>query len=266
MNIFTQFLKIPLSTILLLSTVNIWAGAPSVQHIIEKANLAAYYAGNDGRADVKMEITDGQGRIRNRQFTILRKDVKDGGEQLFYVYFKRPSDVRKMVFMVHKNISKGDDRWLFLPALDLTKRIAASDKRTSFVGSNFFYEDVSGRSLKEDTHELVETTGDAYVILNKPVAPKSVEFASYKIWIDKKTYMPKKAVYLDKQGKPYREVEALETKRIQGFPTVVKSRVKDLVTGGHTVSTFSNVKYDIGLKKDIFTERYLRKPPKAVRR
>ena len=136
------------------------AEAPTVDEIINRANLAAYYAADDGRAEVMMTITDAQGRTRKREFVILRRDVVDGGQQQFYVYFKKPSDVRKMVFMVHKYIDKDDDRWLYLPALDLVKRIAGSDKRTSFVGSHFLYEDVSGRSVKEDIHELVETTAD----------------------------------------------------------------------------------------------------------
>lgn len=239
--------------------------APDVKEIVARANNAAYYAGDDGRAKVSMTITDAQGRVRTREFTILRKDVSDGGEQKFYVYFKKPGDVRKMVFMVHKKTSGDDDRWLYLPALDLVKRIAASDKRTSFVGSHFLYEDVSGRSTLEDEHTLVKTDNEYYVLDNVPKNPSSVEFASYKIWIDRGTFMPMKAEYTDKEGRTYRVVEALEVKEIQGHPTVVKSRVRDIVNGGETVSVFTDIRYDIGLK-DIFTERYLRRPPREARR
>lgn len=239
---------------------------PTVEQIVEKANLAAYYQGNDGRANVHMVITDAQGRTRERQFTILRRDVQDGADQKFYVYFEEPADVRKMAYLVWKHVDKDDDRWLYLPALDLVKRIAASDKRTSFAGSNFFYEDVSGRSLAEDTHELAETTAEHYVLLNKPKDPRSVEFASYKVWIDKATFLPKKAEYTDAEGKVYRVVEALEVKEIQGFPTVVKSRVQDLKSGGNTVSTFSDVQYNLGLPDDVFSERYLRRAPRKYLR
>ncbi|NIA20049.1 MAG: outer membrane lipoprotein-sorting protein [Xanthomonadaceae bacterium] len=238
----------------------------TVDQIVKRANLAAYYAGKDGRATVKMVITDAQGRERRRKFTILRYDLKDGGEQDFYVYFKEPADVRKMVYLVHKHPGKDDDRWLYLPALDLVKRIAASDKRTSFVGSNFVYEDVSGRGINEDSHKLLETNDQYYVLNNIPKDPKSVEFSSYKIWIDRQTFMPMKAEYLDREGQLYRVVEALEVKNIQGYPTVIRSRVKDLASGGQTVSEFSRITYDIGLKERIFTERYLRRPPRAVRR
>ena len=145
----------------------------SVDTIINKANQTAYYQGNDGRASVSMTITDNQGREREREFTILRWDQPgDKGDQKFYIYFQRPADVNKMVFMVWKHVDKDDDRWLYLPALDLVKRISATEKRTSFVGSDFFYEDVSGRNLDEDTHELVETSKNFYVLKNTPKIPK----------------------------------------------------------------------------------------------
>ena len=238
---------------------------PGVEEIIDRANKAAYYTANDGKAKVSMTITDAQGRVRTREFNVLRKDVSDGGEQNFYVYFKKPADVRKMVFIVHKKITTDDNRWLYLPALDLVKRIAASDKRTSFAGSHFLYEDISGRSINEDDHTLEATDADHFILNNVPKDPSTVEFSSYKVWIDRKTFMPMKAEYIDMDGRTYRVVEALEVKEIQGHPTVVRSRVQDLVNGGETVSVFSNIKYDIGLG-DIFTERSLRKAPREARR
>jgi outer membrane lipoprotein-sorting protein len=240
--------------------------APDVEEIINKANLAAYYAGDDGRSKVQMTITDDQGRQRSREFIILRRDGQDGGAQKFYVYFKKPSDVRKMAFLVHKSVVHDDDRWLYLPALDLIKRIAASDKRTSFVGSHFFYEDVSGRGTGEDVHELIETTDQFFVVKNTPKDAENVEFSAYTVWIDKNNFLPLKAEYLDKNGKKYRLVEALETREIQGFATVTKSKVTDLAGGGETVSEFKDVKYNLGLKEKLFSERYLRKAPREVRK
>jgi outer membrane lipoprotein-sorting protein len=238
----------------------------TITEIVNKANLASYYAGDDGRADVTMTITDAQGRVRKREFVILRKDKKDGGEQFSFVYFKKPSDVRKMVFMVHKHINRDDDRWLYLPALDLVKRIAASDKRTSFVGSNYLYEDVSGRGIDEDIHELIETTHEYYIIKSTPKKPEEVEFSSYTLLVDKKTFLPMKTVYLDKTGREYRNVEALEIQNFDGIPTVTASRATDLATGSSTLAEFKSIRYNIGLKDDLFTERYLRHPPREVRR
>jgi outer membrane lipoprotein-sorting protein len=229
-----------------------------VDQIIGRANLAAYYAGDDGRSSVRMTITDSQGRERKKQFTILRKDVEDGGDQNYAVLFSRPADVRNTVFIVHKHVGKDDDRWLYLPALDLVKRIAAGDKRTSFVGSNFFYEDVSGRAVDEDTHELVETTDESYVVKNIPKDEGSVEFTSWTVWIDRTTFLPVKMEYIDESGEVYRRIEALEVQEVLGHPTVTQMKVSDLRSGGYTLSEFRNVEYDLGIPDDVFTERTLR--------
>jgi len=250
-------------------TKTAWAqDVPDVQTIVTKANLAAYYQGDDGKATVKMTITDKQGNERTREFTILRKDVTDGGDQNYFVYFQRPADVRRMVYLVHKHadVNKDDDRWLYLPALDLIKRIAASDKRTSFVGSDFVYEDVSGRSLELDEHELIETTDEYFVVKNTPKKPDQVEFSYFNVSIDRKTYMPMKMEYFDKDsGKLYRVIESQKVEEIEGFPTVTKSVVQDLRTGGKTEMQFNNVDYNIGIG-DIFQERYLRRPPREAMR
>ena len=119
--------------------------AMDVSEIIDRANLASFYAGENGRSDARMIIFDDKGNKQLRQFVIHRKDLADGGDQQFLVVFSRPADVRGTVFLVHKKAQAEDDRWLYLPALDLEKRIATSDNRSSFVGSDFFYEDVSGR-------------------------------------------------------------------------------------------------------------------------
>ncbi len=238
------------------------ATAMDVAEIINRANLASYYGGDDGKARAKMVIKSASGDERTREFTILRRDGEDGGAQFYYVYFHRPGDVKKTVFMVHKKIGADDDRWLYLPALDLVKRIAASDKRTSFVGSNFFYEDVSGRQTDEDTHVLKEETDDAYVIESTPKNPSTVEFSKFTTHVDKKTFLPMKAEYLDKNGKPYRTMEVLKVEDVDSIPTVVEAKIADLESGGSTVLTFSNVEYNVGLDESLFSERYLRNPPR----
>ena len=243
----------------------------TVDEIVARTNRTAYYQGADGRAHVSMVIIDKQGRERTRRFTILRRDAPapEGeaddsytGDQKFYVYFHEPADVRKMVFMVWKHLGADDDRWLYLPALDLVKRIAATEERTSFVGSDFFYEDVSGRGTDEDVHELVETTGNYYVLKNTPVDPKSVEFAWYQMWIHRTKFIPVSTKYYDADGNVYREYSALAVKDIDGRPTVTKSQMTDHRQESQTVMEYGEVKYDIGLPDDIFTERFLRRPPR----
>jgi outer membrane lipoprotein-sorting protein len=255
----------------------------TVGEVVDRANRVAYYRGTDGKADVKMTIKDKSGSKRTREFTILRWDQPDPlkkappkgakagsakpddsycGDQKFYVYFNKPADVAKMVFMVWKHLGKDDDRWLYTPALDLVNRIAASDERTSFVGSDFYYEDVSGREVGEDKHELIKTSKNYYELKSTPRKPRKVEFAYYKMWIHKASFVMVKSEYYDKKGKKYREYQALNVKKIQGYPTVTKSVMRDLRTGSETTLDYSNVKYNMGLPESVFTERYLKRRPR----
>lgn len=235
---------------------------PTIDEIIRKANHVAYYQGKDGRARVKMVITDRQGNTRERVFVILRRNMDEKDEeQRFYVYFQQPADVRDMVFMVWKYVGKDDDRWLYLPALDVVRQIAAGDKRTSFVGSTFFYEDVSGRGIQEDNHELKEVTDNYYVVKSTPKNPATVEFDSYTMYIHKTTFIPVK-VEFEKGGKVYRVGEARKVETIDGFPTVVQSVMKDLDGGSETSLDYLKVEYNIGIPDTIFTERFMRRAPR----
>ncbi|MCF7916286.1 MAG: outer membrane lipoprotein-sorting protein [Candidatus Omnitrophica bacterium] len=236
--------------------------AQDVEEIIRKAYNVAYYQGDDGKSEVTMTITDSQGRTRNRVFTILRFDIEDGGKQKYYVYFREPADVRDMVYMVWKHPGKDDDRWLYLPALDLVRRIAASDKRSSFVGSDFLYEDISGRALSLDDHQLKSEDEKQYVIRNTPKDPNLVEFSYYDIYINKGNFVPTKAEYYDKEKELFRRIEVLKIKEIEGFTTIVKQKASNLASGSETIVEFEEVDYNLGLSEDIFSERYLRRPPR----
>jgi outer membrane lipoprotein-sorting protein len=246
----------------------------TVDQIINKANFTAYYQGADGRARVHMNIVDPQGRTREREMTILRWDAPDPqagetapkdqdytGEQKFYVYFHKPADVAKMTYLVWKHIGKDDDRWLYLPGVDLVKRIAATDKRSSFVGSNFYYEDISGRQPELDNHELIETNKNFYVLKSTPKDPEAVEFSYYKTWIHKTTFLVIQQEYYDKNGQAYRKYESKKVEQVDGYWTTVASRMTDLQTGRYTDLTYPKVEYNVGIDEDIFTERYLRRPP-----
>ena len=248
---------------------------PTVDEIVNRTNYTSYYQGQDGKAKVKMTISDAQQRTRTREFVILRRDVPTTdelagnayeGDQKMYVYFSRPADVNKMVFMVLKKTKGTDDRWLYLPALDLVKRIAASDKRTSFVGSDFLYEDVSGRNLNADKHVLIGEDANYYIVENTPVAAAEVEFSKYVMYIHKTTFLPISTEYYDKKGVKYKTYTALAVDTIDGHPTITKSEAKNLQTGGSTLMEYSSVQYDQSIPDEIFTERYLRKPPRKLLR
>ena len=238
----------------------------TIEKIVEKANKAYRYLGDDVKSTAHMDIRNKDGKtIMERELIILRKNT-GGLNQKWYAYFKQPADIKKMVFMAWKEDGKADKRWIYLPSLDLVKRLSSADRRGSFAGSHFTYEDVTGRNPKEDTHQLLESGKTAYKIKSTPKKAGSVEFSYYISWVDKKTFLPTKTVLYDKSDKAYKQFDMLASKEIQGFPTMTKFSMTDLKTKESTVATMSNIEYNIGLEDKVFTEASLRRAPRQYLR
>jgi outer membrane lipoprotein-sorting protein len=240
--------------------------AMTAEEIVKKSQAAFLYAGKDFKARVMMKLVSSGGQERIREMTMIRKNYGEtGSEQKYFMYFYQPADVKDMTFMVQKHPGRDADRWLFIPAISMVRRIAARDKSSSFVGSDFSYEDVSGRYLEDDTHVVVkdEKLGakDCVVVKSTPKA-EDVDY-SYKLsWVDDVSFLPLKEEYYDKKGDLYKVFTADEIKDIKGFPTVTKRTMKNVQSGHTTEVTFTKTDYNIGVEDSLFSERYLKQPPK----
>jgi hypothetical protein len=239
--------------------------------IMEKEQQAFYSPGKDMKAEIRMELITAAGEKRIRVLTMLRWNDPKSKDQKYFLYFREPSDVRGMTFMVWKYSLKESDRWIYVPAIDLVRRIAARDARSSFVGSDFTYEDISGRNIAADTHTLIreEKVGDRDCYVVESVPKQSIDYVKRISWIDKLTFLPLKEEYYDVQNQLARvftadkieDIAAPEGAGRKSFPTAVKRTMKNLKTGHRTEVTLASVSYNDGLQDNIFTERYLRNPP-----
>ena len=235
------------------------------EEVMRKSQAAFLYPGKDFKARVVMKLIDKDGQERVREMTMLRKNAGDpGGDQKYFIYFFRPADVKDMSFMIYKYPARDDDRWLFIPAINMVKRIAAQDKRSSFVGSDFTYEDVSGRDIEEDTYviEREEKVGDrdCYVVKSTPKG-SDADFGYKTTWVDKGSFLPLKEEQFDKKGARYKQFTADDVADVNGFPTVIKRTMKNLQTGHRTEVVYLKADYDLGIEDNLFSERFLRQPP-----
>ena len=239
------------------------AADPSADEIVKRSLDAFYSAGNDMRAKVQMKLINPQGNVRERGMTMLRINLDKSGDQRYYIYFHGPTDIKGTSFLVWKYPGKESDRWIYIPTLKLVKRIAADDKRSSFVGSDFTYEDVSGRNLEDETHTLVrkEDLGGrpTFVVESRPKA--AADYSRRLSWIDSERWLPLKEEYLDARNEPLRTFTADKVEQTGKYWTVTARSMKNLQSGHRTEVVYQEVGYDVGLKPDIFTERYLRDAP-----
>jgi outer membrane lipoprotein-sorting protein len=251
--------------------VSLYGQTPSAGEILEKSQRAFYYAAADMKAKVVMNLITDSGQKRTRGLTMLRKNDPKNDDQKYFMYFHEPGDVRRMAFLVWKYPERDDDRWIFVPALNMVRRVAASDSRSSFVGSDFTYEDISGRDLGADTHTLLREeklgTSDCYVVQSVPKT--RMDYIKKLSWIDKKTFLPVKEEYYDAQNELARvfiagkieDIPALEGGRKLSFAVVTQRTMKNVKSGHRTEVTLSDVALNVGLEDALFTERSLQNPP-----
>jgi hypothetical protein len=247
--------------------------AQSASEIMERSGQAYYFAGADAKGRMTLEMIDRKGGTRRRVMTMLRRNQEEAGEQKYFIYFHEPGDVRRLTFMIWKHPAREDDRWIFIPAVDLIRRIAADDKYSSFVGSDFTHEDVSGRSVSEDTHSILREElldgRNAFVIESIPHEPAA--FTRRVSWIDKENFLPLREEYYDVQEKLQRvftadiieDISVGEGDERRIYPTVMKRTMKNVKTGHRTEVTVGSVAYDLGLEDADFSERRMRRPPRA---
>jgi outer membrane lipoprotein-sorting protein len=246
--------------------------AETAVEIMERSQNAYYYAGTDAKGRLLMELIDPDGGKRVRDMTMLRRNQEEEGAQKYFMYFHEPGDVRRLTFMIWKYLSKEDDRWIYVPAVDLIRRIAAEDKYSSFVGSDFSYEDVSGRDVTEDSHTIMgeEKLGDRDVFIIESVPKDKAAFTKRISWIDKENHLPLKEEYYDTQNKLQRvfTADAIENITVgEGsernvYPTIMKRTMKNVRTGHRTEVSVMSVTYDVGLEDADFSERRMRRPPR----
>ncbi|MEK7273732.1 MAG: outer membrane lipoprotein-sorting protein, partial [Candidatus Desantisbacteria bacterium] len=242
----------------------------TAKEIMTKTHLTFFYAGDDMKTMVSMALINKDGKTRQRELVMLRKNIAKGGEQKYFMYFYKPDDVRRTTFMVWKYPVRDDNRWIFIPAVNMVRRIAASDSRSSFVGSDFTYEDLSGRELEADTHTLLHEKKlddkPCYVIQSVPKT--KLDYIRKISWIDKETFLPLKEEYYDLQDKLSRVFTSDKIEKIivqkepeEYFWTITNRTMKNIKTGHRTEVTFKKIEYNLGIEDNLFTESNLKEPP-----
>ena len=244
---------------------------PTALEIMQRYYAAYFAAGKDARIEAKLELIDKSGARRTRRFTVWRVNLKpDGSEQKMLLYFHEPADVRGLSIMVWKYPGRDDDRWMFIPAINLVRRLSARDYSQSFVGSDFTYEDGLGRDVSQDEHRLLreeELEGMACYVVETTAKTKA-SWTKQILWIDQQMFLPRKREYYNVQGQLDRTFTGGETKTIaagsngETFATMMQHKMENMLNGHSSVMTFLSVEYNVGLKAGDFTERHLRRPPR----
>ncbi len=199
-------------------------------------NLSAYdimkrvderYEGDTRTSKATLILMDKQDRQRVREIEMNGFEKEDVEKSL--MVFRSPSDVAGTSYMSWdwKDENKEDDAWLYLPALQKIRRVAASDESGSFMGSDFSYADINGLELNDFSYEIEKDSDpvdgvDCWVITTTPKhdeAIKTTGYTSATSWVRKDSFMIVKGIINVKKGKRVKYFSVKDIEQIDGIWT-----------------------------------------------
>ncbi|MGC9312376.1 MAG: outer membrane lipoprotein-sorting protein [Sediminispirochaetaceae bacterium] len=227
--------------------------------IIENAyNLPT---GETSHSLVEMKLIDEGGEVHSRVVENWSMESAAGTNSNVIV-FHSPATVKDTRFLSIENTNRDDDQWIYLPALGRVRRIAASEGDSSFMGTDFTYNDMQSREVYEDNHTLLREERfeewDCYVVESIPKDPSSTQYSRRIQWIIKDTWMPVKGELYDKDGELLKVLSVRRLERVQGFWTAIDTTMENVQTGHSTELNIKKLVYNQDIPDSLFTVNFLR--------
>jgi hypothetical protein len=76
------------------------------------------------------------------------------------------------------------------------------------------------------------------------------------------SFIPLREEYYDDKGELERIFTSEKLDTVDGFVTPTLRKMENVQKEQYTMVEFSNIDYNTGVQEDIFTERYLKNPPR----
>ena len=144
-----------------------------------------------------------------------------------------------------------------------TRRISGKSSKTDyFMGSDFTYDDMSTRSVDEETHTLlreeVVSVHKCWVVQSVP-KDKGEIYSKRITWIRQDCLMVIKAEYYDKLNKLHRSLTISNIDKVQGFWTMHLMQMENVQTGHKTIIKMDNQRFNVKVAPNLFTVSKLEK-------
>ena len=241
------------------------SAAPTAQEIMKQDFLASKVG--DSTQDATFRLVNAQGQERVRETSGQTKLLPGTTDNRRVIVFDSPADIRGTKTLLIEHSNADDDIWIYLPAMKKVRRLVASNKKDSFVGTDFSYGDVIGHKVEDWNHRLVreEALGglDCWVIESTPATQQVADGSGYSkriSWIDKRSYVALRTDIFDAQGtflkrltqEDVREVDA-NNHRWQPMRLIAENAQ----THHKTVIELRNFKANMGVLDAAFTPQAL---------
>jgi hypothetical protein len=225
--------------------------------------------GDNATMDVEMILIDKNDYQRIRKIKAFLKDK--GKDTLRMQFFLEPAEVKDTAFLTFDYYSgeRDDDQWLYLPELHKTKRIASSDKSSSFMGSDFSYADMTRPVLDEWRFKLIKESEvneqKVWVIEALPINKIVEDRYGYEktvLFVRQDINMVIRAVHWLKEGSKLKYMEVKNLDKIDGIWVATETHMKttkNKKTLHRTVLKWKNIQFNQDLQESFFSVRQIEK-------
>ncbi|ALN63541.1 hypothetical protein GLA29479_2675 [Lysobacter antibioticus] len=237
---------------------------PSAQQIFERSSATEKVA--DWQADSQLGIRQGE-RVRSRGGVVYNKLQADAVDSHRLFRFATPADVAGTAVLVHENAASQDDLWIYFPSMGKTRRILASNKKDSFMGSDFAYADLMAQDSADFTHSLLAdepcASATCYVVQSVPRDAKTAASLGYSklvATVRKHDFAAVLVRYFDKSGQEFKRQTISGHLAVANQPGKLIATRREMVAakgGRSSVLTLKNVNSNRALREDLFIESRL---------
>lgn len=216
-----------------------------------------------------MDLFDKSGKQTEHRIIKQFGNDKDGLTQTVFD-ITTPKTVKDTRILQAEKKGKSDDKWIYMPSLKQTRRIATQERKKSFVGSEFTYNDMTIRKFEDDAHTMMNENATkksngkdcaCYQVKSVPVQNKNVEFAYRIQYIEKETLLPIAVDFFDKNDKKIKEyrIDKFETVTVgdKVYQMRVENFIKNLETGCATRVIADKFTFDKPISDHYFTQNWL---------
>ena len=219
-----------------------------------------------------MDIIDKNGTVTEHRVINQNGNQKADTDLRQTVFdFRAPASVKDTRLLQAEKVGREDDKWIFLPSLKTTRRIAAAERSKSFVGSEFTYNDMTLRKFEDDAYEMLDSDVTVNIggkqerlwkIKSTPVQKKNVEYAYLIRYIDKISYLPLLEEYYDRNDKLIKLRTITKHEKILGetgkeYWLRRESVMENKVTGRTTRVAVEKITLDKPISDRFFTQNWL---------
>lgn len=215
-------------------------------------------------SDMEMVLIDAYGAKTTRVMKGKTLEV-DGDGDMSLMEFLNPKDVKGTKMLTHSHKGDDDDQWLYLPTIKRVKRISSSNKSSSFMGSEFSYEDLGSQEIEKYNFKWLKDIKKGKKLVGWEIerVPKTNSGYSKMVMTISTKYMnPTKIDYYDRKG------ELLKEANFSGFQSqkvgkkklwrATKIDMKNVQTKKESIMEWKKRKLGAALKSRDFKKTSLR--------